>query len=151
MKIVNKTNDTWKIGDTVIDNDGRKGIIKEDENNDLFIVRLDDKHAGDYYNGLIYEWGDSMQQLQYNAPEFHKVNDNEDWQPGDFVKNLDGKIGLITYDNDRGVCILATKGAYAFNVAVPLLATMYTSLSEFQKSLKTEWHKVPSKVILGEE
>lgn len=29
MKIVNKTNETWKIGDIVIDNDERKGIIKK--------------------------------------------------------------------------------------------------------------------------
>ena len=29
MKIINKTNETWKIGDIVIDNDERKGIIKK--------------------------------------------------------------------------------------------------------------------------
>ena len=153
MKIIDKTNDTWEIGDTVIDNDGRKGTIKKDKDDDFVIIRIDDNHIGNWCNGLAYEFGSSMQRLQHNASEFHKVNDNndnEDWQPGDFVKNLDGEIGLITYDNDGDICILATKGSYAFNEAVPLIATENTSLSEFQRSFTGKWHKVPSTLILGE-
>ena len=98
MKIVDNTNDTWKIGDIVIDNDGRKGIIKKDKDNDFVIVRIDEKHVGDYFSGLAYEAGINMYCLQRKASEFHKVNDNngnEQWQLGDVLVTNTGNIGLI--------------------------------------------------------
>lgn len=67
MKIIDKTNETWKIGDIVTDNDGRKGTIKKDKDNDFLIVRIDDTHVGDYFNGLVYEAGISNSQLYKQA------------------------------------------------------------------------------------
>lgn len=86
MEIVDKTKETWKIGDIVIDNDERKGIIKKTKDDDFVIVRIDEKHVGDYFSGLAYEAGINMYCLQRKASEFHKVNDNngnEEWQTGD--------------------------------------------------------------------
>ena len=42
MEIIDKTNETWKIGDIVIDNDERKGIIKKTKDDDFVIVRFGD-------------------------------------------------------------------------------------------------------------
>lgn len=72
MEIIDKTNDTWEIGDTVTDNDGRVGMIKKDKDDDFVIIRIDDAHVGTYCNGLAYEFGCSMQRLQHNAPKFLK-------------------------------------------------------------------------------
>lgn len=154
MKIIDKTNDTWKIGDIVIDNDGRKGTIKKNEDDVLFVVRLDDKHVGDYYDGLAYEWGHSMQHLQNNASKFHKVNDNsdnEDWQPGDFVKDDKGNAGLIIQNEDlkwQIVLIKSCSGNGTFK-AWSIANWAKVTLTEL-KEANPEFHKVPSKVILGE-
>lgn len=153
MKIIDKTNDTWKIGDKVQTADGKTGLIQQSKDNFYAIVRTNDKHWGEFDNGLVYDINSYISKLQMNNPEFHKVNDNdnnEEWRPGDFVKNLNGEIGLIIYDNYGNVCILATEGNYAFNTATSLIATENTSLSEFQRSFTGKWHKVPSTLILGE-
>lgn len=104
MKIIDKTNENWEIGDTVIDNDGRIGMIKKDKDDDFVIIRIDDNHVGCYYHGLAYGVGKKLTNLKKNFSTFRKVNDNDDneeWQPGDFVKDNKGNIGLIV--NDHGI------------------------------------------------
>lgn len=154
MKIVDKTNDTWEIGDTVTDNDGRVGMIKKDKDDDFVIIRIDDAHVGTYCNGLAYEFGCSMQRLQHNAPKFYKVNDNdnnEEWQPGDFVKDNKGNAGLIIQNEDlkwQIVLIKSCSGNGTFK-AWSIANWAKVTLTEL-KEANPEFHKVPSKVILGE-
>ena len=146
MKIVDNTNDTWKIGDIVIDNDGRKGIIKKDKDNDFVIVRIDETHVGDYFNGLVYEAGINMYGLQRNAPEFHKVNDNndnEEWQLGDVV--TDGiNYGLVITDDSSDYMVLNFKG-------IDQYTTGQTSSYESMKKLQdyySDWHRVNAKLVI---
>lgn len=146
MKIVDNTNDTWKIGDIVIDNDGRKGIIKKDKDNDFVIVRIDETHVGNYFNGLVYEAGINMYGLQRNAPEFHKVNDNndnEEWQLGDVV--TDGiNYGLVITDDSSDYMVLNFKG-------IDQYTTGQTSSYESMKKLQdyySDWHKVNAKLVI---
>lgn len=153
MKIIDKTNDTWKIGDTVIDNDGRLGMIKKDKDDDFVIIRIDDAHVGTYCNGLAYEFGCSMQRLQNNASKFHKVNNNnddEDWQPGDFVKDDKGNVGLIMQNEDfdwQIVFIKSCSSGATFKTWSTANRAKY--LLKDLKEANPEFHKVPSKVILG--
>ena len=146
MEIIDNTNDTWKIGDIVIDNDGRKGIIKKDKDNDFVIVRIDETHVGNYFNGLVYEAGINMYGLQRNAPEFHKVNDNndnEEWQLGDVV--TDGiNYGLVITDDSSDYMVLNFKG-------IDQYTTGQTSSYESMKKLQdyySDWHKVNAKLVI---
>ena len=146
MEIIDKTNDTWKIGDIVIDNDGRKGIIKKDKDNDFVIVRIDETHVGDYFNGLVYEAGINMYGLQRNAPEFHKVNDNndnEEWQLGDVVTD-NINYGLVITDDSSDYMVLNFKGINQYT-------TGQTSSYESMKKLQdyySDWHKVNAKLVI---
>lgn len=155
MKIIDKTNDTWKIGDTVIDNNGRIGMIKKDKDDDFVILRIDDKHVGDYCYGFVYQWQNSMQCLQRNASEFHKVNDNndnEDWQPGDFVKDDHGNIGLII--NVHGIFeIIRTreKNSIEKDFSASFYHGCFAPTLDDLKEYNPAFRKVPAKVILGEE
>lgn len=146
MKIVDNTNDTWKIGDIVIDNDGRKGIIKKDKDNDFVIVRIDETHVGNYFNGLVYEAGINMYGLQRNAPEFHKVNDNndnEEWQLGDVV--TDGiNYGLVITDDSSDYMVLNFKGINQYTTGQ---TSSYESIKELQ-DYYSDWHKVNAKLVI---
>ena len=146
MKIVDNTNDTWKIGDIVIDNDGRKGIIKKDKDNDFVIVRIDETHVGNYFNGLVYEAGINMYGLQRNAPEFHKVNDNngnEQWQLGDVV--TDGiNYGLVITDDSSDYMVLNFKGINQYTTGQ---TSSYESIKELQ-DYYSDWHKVNAKLVI---
>lgn len=154
MEIIDKTNDTWEIGDTVIDNDGRIGMIKKDKDDDFVIVRIDDNHTGNYYNGLGYECGYNMQYLQHSASEFHKVNDNnddEDWQLGDFVKDNKGKVGLIMQNEASNWHILLIKSCSSSETfqGWSIATRAKLTLTEL-KEANPEFHKVSAKIILGE-
>ena len=145
MKIVDNTNDTWKIGDIVIDNDGRKGIIKKDKDNDFVIVRIDETHVGDYFNGLAYEAGINMYGLQRNAPEFHKVNDNndnEEWQTGDVLKHKgNNDIGLIVESDIHEYCLI--------NITTNFIVTnRYDNIADLQKDNREYWYKVNAKLVI---
>lgn len=146
MKIVDNTNDTWKIGDIVIDNNGRKGIIKKDKDNDFVIVRIDETHVGNYFNGLVYEAGINMYGLQRNAPEFHKVNDNndnEEWQLGDVV--TDGiNYGLVITDDSSDYMVLNFKGINQYTTGQ---TSSYESIKELQ-DYYSDWHKVNAKLVI---
>ena len=146
MKIVNKTNETWKIGDIVIDNDERKGIIKKTKDDDFVIVRIDEKHVGDYFCGLAYEAGINMYCLQRKASEFHKVNDNngnEQWQLGDVV--TDGiNYGLVITDDSSDYMVLNFKGN---NQYTTVNTSSYDSIEELQDHYPS-WHKVNAKLVI---
>lgn len=145
MKIVDNTNDTWKIGDIVIDNDGRKGIIKKDKDNDFVIVRIDETHVGNYFNGLVYEAGINMYGLQRNAPEFHKVNDNndnEEWQTGDVLKHKgNNDIGLIVESDIYEYCLINITTNFIFTNG-------YDNIADLQKDNREYWHKVNAKLVI---
>lgn len=145
MKIVDNTNDTWKIGDIVIDNDGRKGIIKKDKDNDFVIVRIDETHVGNYFNGLVYEAGINMYGLQRNAPEFHKVNDNndnEEWQTGDVLKHKgNNDIGLIVESDIHEYCLINITTNFIFT-------NEYYNIADLQKDNREYWHKVNAKLVI---
>ncbi len=145
MKIVDNTNDTWKIGDIVIDNDGRKGIIKKDKDNDFVIVRIDETHVGNYFNGLVYEAGINMYGLQRNAPEFHKVNDNndnEEWQTGDVLKHKgNNDIGLIVESDIHEYCLINITTNFIFTNG-------YDNIADLQKDNREYWHKVNAKLVI---
>lgn len=145
MEIVNNTNNTWKIGDIVIDNDGRKGIIKKDKDNNFVIVRIDETHVGDYFNGLVYEAGINMYGLQRNAHEFHKVNDNndnEEWQTGDVLKNKDtNDIGLILENDIHEYCLINITTNFIF-------INKYDNIADLQKDNREYWHKVNAKLVI---
>ena len=145
MEIIDNTNDTWKIGDIVIDNDGRKGIIKKDKDNDFVIVRIDETHVGDYFNGLAYEAGINMYGLQRNAPEFHKVNDNndnEEWQPGDVLKRKgNNDIGLIVENDIHEYCLINITTNFIF-------INRYNDIADLQKDNRESWHKVNAKLVI---
>lgn len=146
MEIIDNTNDTWKIGDIVIDNDGRKGIIKKDKDNDFVIVRIDETHVGNYFNGLVYEAGINMYGLQRNAPEFHKVNDNndnEEWQLGDVV--TDGiNYGLVITDDSSDYMVLNFKGINQYTTGQ---TSSYESIKELQ-DYYSDWQKVNAKLVI---
>lgn len=145
MEIVDNTNDTWKIGDIVIDNDGRKGIIKKDKDNDFVIVRIDETHVGNYFNGLVYEAGINMYGLQRNAPEFHKVNDNndnEEWQTGDVLKHKgNNDIGLIVESDIHEYCLINITTNFIFTNG-------YDNIADLQKDNREYWHKVNAKLVI---
>ena len=145
MEIIDNTNDTWKIGDIVIDNDGRKGIIKKDKDNDFVIVRIDETHVGDYFNGLAYEAGINMYGLQRNAPEFHKVNDNngnEEWQTGDALKHkVNNDIGLIVESDIHEYCLINITTNFIF-------INKYDNIADLQKDNREYWHKVNAKLVI---
>lgn len=145
MKIVDNTNDTWKIGDIVIDNNGRKGIIKKDKDNDFVIVRIDETHVGNYFNGLVYEAGINMYGLQRNAPEFHKVNDNndnEEWQTGDVLKHKgNNDIGLIVESDIYEYCLINITTNFIFTNG-------YDNIADLQKDNREYWHKVNAKLVI---
>ena len=145
MEIIDKTNETWKIGDIVIDNDERKGIIKKDKDNDFVIVRIDETHVGDYFNGLAYEAGINMYGLQRNAPEFHKVNDNndnEEWQPGDVLKRkVNNDIGLIVENGIHEYCLINITTNFIF-------INRYNDIADLQKDNRESWHKVNAKLVI---
>ena len=145
MEIIDNTNDTWKIGDIVIDNDGRKGIIKKDKDNDFVIVRIDETHVGDYFNGLVYEAGINMYGLQRNAPEFHKVNDNndnEEWQTGDVLKHkVNNDIGLIVENGIHEYCLINITTNFIFTNG-------YDNIADLQKDNREYWHKVNAKLVI---
>lgn len=145
MEIIDNTNDTWKIGDIVIDNDGRKGIIKKDKDNDFVIVRIDETHVGDYFSGLAYEVGINMYGLQRNAPEFHKVNDNndnEEWQPGDVLKHKgNNDIGLIVENDIHEYCLINITTNFIF-------INRYNDIADLQKGNRESWHKVNAKLVI---
>lgn len=145
MEIIDNTNDTWKIGDIVIDNDGRKGIIKKDKDNDFVIVRIDETHVGDYFNGLAYEAGINMYGLQRNAPEFHKVNDNndnEEWQTGDVLKHKgNNDIGLIVESDIHEYCLINITTNFIFT-------NKYDNIADLQKDNREYWHKVNAKLVI---
>lgn len=146
MEIIDNTNDTWKIGDIVIDNDGRKGIIKKDKDNDFVIVRIDETHVGDYFNGLVYEAGINMYGLQRNAPEFHKVNDNndnEEWQLGDVVTN-NINYGLVITDDSSDYMVLNFKGINQYTTGK---TSSYESMKKLQ-DYYSDWHKVNAKLVI---
>ena len=145
MEIIDNTNDTWKIGDIVIDNDGRKGIIKKDKDNNFVIVRIDETHVGDYFNGLVYETEINMYGLQRNAPEFHKVNDNngnEEWQLGDVLKrNSNNDIGLIVENDMNEYCLVDITTNFIF-------INRYDNIADLQKDSREYWHKVNAKLVI---
>ena len=154
MKIVDNTNDTWKLGDIVIDNDGRKGIIKKDKDNDFVIVRIDETHVGDYFNGLAYEVGINMYGLQRNAPEFHKVNDNndnEEWQLGDVLVTNTGNISLIVKNNYQKYYLMninpGVEWAYSTRKDDIFLDSCET-LEKLYKKFSPTWHKVNAKLVI---
>ena len=145
MEIIDNTNDTWKIGDIVIDNDGRKGIIKKDKDKNFVIVRIDETHVGDYFNGLVYETEINMYGLQRNAPEFHKVNDNngnEEWQLGDVLKrNSNNDIGLIVENDMNEYCLVDITTNFIF-------INRYDNIADLQKDSREYWHKVNVKLVI---
>lgn len=145
MKIVDKTNETWKIGDIVIDNDERKGIIKKTNDDDFVIVRIDDKHVGDYLRGLAYETGINMYCLQRKSSEFHKVNDNngnEEWQTGDVLKHkVNNDIGLIVEDGIHEYCLINITTNFIFT-------NRYDNIADLQKDNREYWHKVNAKLVI---
>ena len=145
MKIVDKTNETWKIGDIVIDNDERKGIIKKTKDDDFVIVRIDEKHVGDYFSGLAYEAGINMYCLQRKASEFHKVNDNngnEEWQTGDVLKHkVNNDIGLIVENDIHEYCLINITTNFIF-------INKYDNIADLQKDNREYWHKVNAKLVI---
>lgn len=144
MEIVDKTKETWKIGDIVIDNDERKGIIKKTKDDDFVIVRIDEKHVGDYFSGLAYEAGINMYCLQRKAPEFHKVNDNndnEEWQPGDVLKNNNGTVGLIVQDYMQGYHLINVTDNSIFT-------DEYDTLTDLQTNIRNLWHKENASLVI---
>ena len=154
MKIINKTNETWKIGDIVIDNDERKGIIKKTKDDDFVIVRIDEKHVGDYFSGLAYEAGINMYCLQRKASEFHKVNDNngnEQWQLGDVLVTNTGNMSLIVKNNYQKYCLMdinpGVKWAYSTRED-DIFLDSYASLDELYQSCFPSWHKVNAKLVI---
>lgn len=146
MEIIDKTNETWKIGDIVIDNDERKGIIKKTKDDDFVIVRIDEKHVGDYFCGLAYEAGINMYCLQRKAFEFHKDNDNngnEQWQLGDVV--TDGiNYGLVITDDCCDYMVLNFKGNNQYTTDH---TSSYDSIEELQDHYPS-WHKVNAKLVI---
>ena len=154
MKIINKTNETWKIGDIVIDNDERKGIIKKTKDDDFVIVRIDEKHVGDYFSGLAYEAGINMYCLQRKASEFHKVNDNngnEQWQLGDVLVTNTGNISLIVKNNYQKYCLIdinpGVEGTYSTREDDIFLNSCET-LEKLHKKFFPTWHKVNAKLVI---
>ena len=154
MKIINKTNETWKIGDIVIDNDERKGIIKKTKDDDFVIVRIDEKHVGDYFCGLAYEAGINMYCLQRKASEFHKVNDNngnEQWQLGDVLVTNTGNIGLIVKNNHQKYYLMninpGVEWAYSTREDDIFLDSCET-LEKLHKKFRPTWHKVNAKLVI---
>lgn len=154
MKIIDKTNETWKIGDIVIDNDERKGIIKKTKDDDFVIVRIDEKHVGDYFSGLAYEAGINMYCLQHKASEFHKVNDNngnEEWQTGDVLVTDTGNIGLIVKNNYQKYCVMninsGVEWAYSSKEDDIFLDSCET-LEGLYKKFSPAWHKVNAKLMI---
>lgn len=145
MEIIDNTNETWKIGDIVIDNDGRKGTIKKDKDNDFVIVRIDDTHVGDYFNGLVYEAGINMYGLRRKASEFHKVNDNndnEEWQTGDVLKSkATNDIGLILETDIHEYCLINITANFIF-------INKYDNIADLQKDNREYWHKVNAKLVI---
>ena len=145
MEIIDKTNETWKIGDIVIDNDERKGIIKKTKDDDFVIVRIDEKHVGDYFGGLAYEAGINMYCLQRKASEFHKVNDNngnEEWQTGDVLKSKGtNDIGLILESDIHEYCLI--------NITTnSIFINKYDNIADLQKDNRESWHKVNAKLVI---
>lgn len=152
MEIVDKTNETWKIGDIVIDNDERKGIIKKTKDDDFVIVRIDEKHVGDYFCGLAYEAGINMYCLQHKASEFHKVNDNNgngQWQLGDVLVDDYSHVGLIVKNDDEKYCLIDivpdNKGNYS---TISHYGNCYETLAEFYGVKHRYWHKVNAKLVI---
>ena len=154
MEIIDNTNDTWKIGDIVIDNDGRKGIIKKDKDNDFVIVRIDETHVGDYFNGLAYEAGINMYGLQRNASEFHKVNDNngnEQWQLGDVLVTNTGNIGLIVKNNHQKYYLMNINPGveWAYSTSEDdTFVNYFETLEKLHKKFRPTWHKVNAKLVI---
>ena len=154
MKIINKTNETWKIGDIVIDNDERKGIIKKTKDDDFVIVRIDEKHVGDYFSGLAYEAGINMYCLQRKASEFHKVNDNngnEQWQLGDVLVTNTGNIGLIVKNNHQKYYLMNINPGveWAYSTSEDdIFINYFETLEKLHKKLFPTWHKVNAKLVI---
>lgn len=154
MKIINKKNETWKIGDIVIDNDERKGIIKKTKDDDFVIVRIDEKHVGDYFSGLAYEAGINMYCLQRKASEFYKVNDNngnEQWQLGDVLVTNTGNIGLIVKNNHQKYYLMninpGVEWAYSTSENDPFV-NYFETLEKLHKKFRPTWHKVNAKLVI---
>lgn len=154
MEIVNKTNETWKIGDIVIDNDERKGIIKKTKDDDFVIVRIDEKHVGDYFSGLAYEAGINMYCLQRKASEFHKVNDNngnEQWQLGDVLVTNTGNIGLIVKNNHQKYYLMNINPGveWAYSTSEDdIFVNYFETLEKLHKKFFPTWHKVNAKLVI---
>lgn len=154
MKIINKTNETWKIGDIVIDNDERKGIIKKTKDDDFVIVRIDEKHVGDYFSGLAYEAGINMYCLQRKASEFHKVNDNngnEQWQLGDVLVTNTGNIGLIVKNNHQKYYLMNINPGveWAYSTSEDdTFVNYFETLEKLHKKFFPTWHKVNAKLVI---
>lgn len=154
MKIINKTNETWKIGDIVIDNDERKGIIKKTKDDDFVIVRIDEKHVGDYFSGLAYEAGINMYCLQRKASEFHKVNDNngnEQWQLGDVLVTNTGNIGLIVKNNHQKYYLMNINPGveWAYSTSEDdIFVNYFETLEKLHKKFFPTWHKVNAKLVI---
>ncbi len=154
MKIINKTNETWKIGDIVIDNDERKGIIKKTKDDDFVIVRIDEKHVGDYFSGLAYEAGINMYCLQRKASEFHKVNDNngnEQWQLGDVLVTNTGNIGLIVKNNHQKYYLMNINPGveWAYSTSEDdTFVNCFETLEKLHKKFRPTWHKVNAKLVI---
>lgn len=156
MEIIDKTNENWQVGDKVQTDDGRAGIINNTADGKCAIVRTDSEHFGSFSYGLVYDVNPSIEKLQLDNPAFYKVNKNntnEDWQPGTFVKNNEGKIGVIVRDYDGNYVIANAKSDTSFDHSLDLHYSI--SSSEYTmsnlKASNSKFHKVPSKVILGEE
>ncbi|MFD3267896.1 hypothetical protein ACE3L0_06055 [Lactobacillus johnsonii] len=136
----------------MIDNDERKGIIKKTKDDDFVIVRIDEKHVGDYFSGLAYEAGINMYCLQRKASEFHKVNDNngnEQWQLGDVLVTNTGNIGLIVKNGDEKYCLMDidpdNKGNYSTTSSY---SNCYKTLADLRKDNREYWHKVNAKLVI---
>lgn len=154
MEIIDNTNDTWKIGDIVIDNDGRKGIIKKTKDDDFVIVRIDEKHVGDYFSGLAYEAGINMYCLQRKASEFYKVNDNngnEQWQTGDVLADNDDRVGLIVKNDNGKYCLMdidpGNEGNYS-TMNTDYYGGAFETFAEFYDKKHCYWHKVNAKLVI---
>lgn len=149
MNIIDKTNENWQVGDKVQTEDCKTGLIQKDLDNNYVIVRVDNKHFGKFGSGLVYAINPYISKLQMNHPEFHKINEidntDENWKPGDFVKDDCGTIGVIMRDYDGNYVISNTE----LDLTNPISVTEHT-LTDL-KILNKYFHKVPSKVILGEE
>lgn len=152
MEIIDNTNDTWKIGDIVIDNDGRKGIIKKTKDDDFVIVCIDEKHVGDYFCGLAYEAGINMYCLQRKASEFHKVNDNngnEQWQTGDVLADNDDHVGLIVKNDNGKYCLMDIDPSNEENYStMNYYGGAFETFAEFYDEKHCYWHKVNAKLVI---